>query len=565
MAYVRQVPQNIMTVELKIFDFMTLKQFGISVTLILISFLIYFIFSAFSPWNIVIPALIVIVGAIVMFVPFNGEPFQEFISNYLEAMISPQRRIWHKKGIILKTAADKARIYQYGTEGVASRPLISNMQLAQDQQQQSPEQSMLDKAESEFLQNSANVNIDQPVQIQNGSYTPPMQKNLASNSNVVRGGGNHSLHENQANISKKTLFNSVNVSANNQNTVSSPSTTQVASNLQQKHQNQRLNDEAAVKNYIFGSIEDYDNKPVSNAVVYIKRSDDQNVLEFLYTNDAGEFKTNYEYEKGSYVIQVVFDDSIFNTVTIEHEPIDPHPVLIHPVDYEQYQLNKAKEESSLSKEVHMLAENGVFAGNYDASLFSLGSEYEESNSFTTSNQKSVSINRDTDIDIDRQNNLPQGPAARTFSSGGYYNAANNLFDEFNSHRVVNNYKDTTSNTPPSTNTSNPPLQNLHYFDFNKMPNVNLALDPSVNLPNSINGIIVGPNKQGLAGILIQVFDKNGGLVTSTITDANGVFHSFSPLPNGDYVLYLSKNNQFLVAFTLKTFGSIIPPKLIQFI
>lgn len=580
MAYVRQVPQNIMTVELKIFDFMTLKQFGISVALVIISFLIYFIFSAFSPWNIIIPAVILIVGGIVLFVPFNGEPFQEFVSNYLESMVSPQRRLWHKKGIILKTAADKARIYQYGADAIGSVPLGQNMSLVQNNDMQTQEQSMLDQAEKEFLK--AEVKIEEsPTSSQHNSYTPPTNKSPTNANVMMNSNSTNAVQENRANISQKTLFNSVKISNNNPNNNNnsnnasqtvSPGNTMIQAPQKSTHE---FIDDAAVKNYIFGSVEDYEDKPIENALVYLKNPNDLNTIEFIYTNEAGEFKTNYEYPKGHYVLQVVYNDAEFNTITIEHTPIDPQPIYIHPSDYDQYKLQQSQKNTEVSNEVKKLAEDGVFTGNYDASLFSFGSDYDESlNSYNVSNVQQTppsTTNNDAynnepdDVQHNVQHITTRQEKPNTARTSVYNYNTNNLFEEFNSQRIVNDYKDISSNASNAPHTLNQ-QQNIRYFDFNAMPNINLAIDPSLlNVPNTLNGIIVGPNKQGIAGIVIQVFDKNGHLVTSTITDHNGIFHSFSSLPNGDYVMYLSKNNQLLVAFNLKTSGSKIPPKIIQFV
>ncbi len=222
-----------------------------------------------------------------------------------------------------------------------------------------------------------------------------------------------------------------------------------------------------------------------------------------------------------------------------------------------------------------MAEDGVFTGNYDASLFSFGSDYDESlNSYNVSNVQQTppsTTNNDAynnepdDLQHNVQHITTQQEKPNTARTSVYNYNTNNLFEEFNSQRIVNDYKDISSNASNAPHTLNQ-QQNIRYFDFNAMPNINLAIDPSLlNVPNTLNGIIVGPNKQGIAGIVIQVFDKNGHLVTSTITDHNGIFHSFSSLPNGDYVMYLSKNNQLLVAFNLKTSGSKIPPKIIQFV
>ncbi len=149
MAYgTRPVPQNIMSVEFKLFDFMTLKQFIYGFVLVLISGALFYFIQ--GPWRIVLPLFLMIGGIVVIFVPFNGEPFSEFISSYLEALILPQRRVWHRKGFIVKTAMQKARMYRYGdeaeNEGENSFKYLENAS-----QQKTEVQTALDTEEQKFL------------------------------------------------------------------------------------------------------------------------------------------------------------------------------------------------------------------------------------------------------------------------------------------------------------------------------------------------------------------------------------------------------------------------------
>lgn len=96
------VPGNIMSVEFKLFDFMTLKQF---LYLVVSSFLSYVLFT-FLPDSIfkwLIPFIITTFGIIVAFVKFNGEPFEVYTTNFLLGIIEPQRRVWSKTPIVKKT------------------------------------------------------------------------------------------------------------------------------------------------------------------------------------------------------------------------------------------------------------------------------------------------------------------------------------------------------------------------------------------------------------------------------------------------------------------------------
>lgn len=89
------VPGNIMSVEFKLFDFMTLKQFLYLVVCAAFSYL----FFGILPDNIfkfLIPGVIMIAGIIIAFVQFNGEPFEVYTTNFILGVIQPQRRVWSK-------------------------------------------------------------------------------------------------------------------------------------------------------------------------------------------------------------------------------------------------------------------------------------------------------------------------------------------------------------------------------------------------------------------------------------------------------------------------------------
>ena len=833
MAYgARPVPQNIMSVEFKIFDFMTLKQFGISVALMLVCFALYFVLGA--PWGIVISLLIIVVGGIVIFVPFNGEPFQEFLSSYMEAMISPQRRVWHKKGIVVKSAAEKARFYRYGNDPI---PETENKFKFADQNniKITQEQNKLDSAEQQFLQkeegnpqpafakatvgafqaqNNSGTNISQksvknginlgkfipgfgkqnqknqqqqmnPQQPQNqqqnnqqqgvsnaaasASNAASPQSNAASSASDAAAQYNLNQYlapnqngsqpvanpapypqqqipqsSNPSNQNPQAPFANSNMQANpqqvpnNQNFAPQQPVQQTNQNFQQQNNvaasqqqaqqtvNQEVglptflkkeesvnvlqsnpqptipnintqqitqqpnaniqapvissqpsspvsqnpqqqnpqtppannsnhiapkvsqldeDDETAVKNYIFGSVENYEDKPVKGAAVILKTLDGSKNLEVINTNDAGEFKTNYEYKAGQYKLYVNADGKDFNEVVITNEPVDPVPFTIHPKDYDQKKkeiaANQVVEETT-NQEVS----DGIFEGAYDANMFNLGTDYLDQEQSSVNSAQSTDPNLQTsnynlqsenvtsqanqltsqqanssDLSVEASAKEEPIPAAGSNTyHAAYSDQANNMFDQMMGGRVTNDYMtpEPTSIEDIATNkSSGPNLQSTNYnvqspnpqpvpnsgqvyqqtskqddnsaqssaqvnqqtsqqvnnpvsndveiFPFEDMTNANVPFENNlVTLPNTINGILVGPNGAGLDNTQVRILDLQNQLITSMNSDQTGRFYSYSPLPNGTYIIYLSKNNQNLVGFKVDLNGKVIPPKYISF-
>jgi hypothetical protein len=471
MAYgARPVPQNIMSVEFKIFDFMTLKQFGISVALLIFAFLLFYILPA--PWNIVIPLLIIVFGGIIIFVPFNGEPFQDFLSSYMEAMISPQRRVWHKKGIIVKSAAEKAQFYRYGNDPVSADKSNFNMPL-QDQRNNDPILIKLEDEEKKFMQqkdddavlgtnktqNLQQVNYIQtnisPKSIKN-SYQLPQeqsQNNFISHGSVMNS-QNQSVNQQQSqnvsisnesqNSNLQLNSQATNIQSNPQNSQNFSATANIPQSIQEPHKNQPTNftqtiapqntterDESSiVKNYIFGSVEKAPDKPAVNAIVTVFDSNNRN-LEFITTNVSGEFKTSYEYEAGNYRLNVNYDGKELNDINIIHEPIDPAPVIITPKE-DQY-FNQDQNTQEVSTQVDQ-RNDGVFDGAYDAGMFNLGHDYlEQRYDEVIQNQRNQNqISQEPDLEINYiepglYSNEGVGLEQKRHSA--YSNQANNLFNQ----------------------------------------------------------------------------------------------------------------------------------------
>lgn len=91
----RQVPQNIMSVEFKLFDFMTLKQFVVLCVSGGLGFLFFALLGGI--FKFLIPFIIILAGIIVAFAKYNGEPFAVFVTYFILAVLSPQKRVWKKK------------------------------------------------------------------------------------------------------------------------------------------------------------------------------------------------------------------------------------------------------------------------------------------------------------------------------------------------------------------------------------------------------------------------------------------------------------------------------------
>lgn len=434
MAYgVRSVPQNIMSVEFKLFDFMTLRQFIMTFVIVIFSGL-FFVFLP-GAWKVVVPLFLIIIGGVVIFVPFNGEPFQEFLSSYMEALILPQRRVWHRKGVVVKTARERARMYRLGSD-YKTEDEENAFKFAQ-QQRQIPEQQTLDATEQKFIEDEAKASPKPVTYVQPTEKQNPYPMNSNTNGTNVSSRTVHASvdldqlqkpqpiqqsnmpsgpsSQSQLGMSTQPVGQIVQPSVQsqipaqqpqqettpkNQQLVNQPQPVFIKQESQQPapaqplqtalqaelHQSaQELNgmiapkkdiskeeDEFAPKNYIFGNVEKNNDEPVKGAGIVIRKGDEN--LEVVYSTENGDFQSHYEYKAGQYILYVNVDSKEFNEIEVAHDPIDPMPVVIRP----KFSLAVAETEEFVDEDAIIKSfDNEIFDGTYDSKVFDLGPNYDE--------------------------------------------------------------------------------------------------------------------------------------------------------------------------------------------
>ena len=493
MAYrVRNVPQNIMQYELKIFEFMSVKQFFILFAVIAFCIALFYLLP--GVWNIVVPGFILILSLIALFMPFNGEPFHVFISNFLDALVEPQVRVWHKKGIVLKSAAEKALYYTYGEEIPLSR-LTNFVNRSGDNQARTTNQgSELDRLESDFLSRSSQLEKELSQMGNKGKFINSAGNNLTHTTNIP-----------------SDVFGSIQLNSPNKNTSSESTTSSYI-----KRESEIIDE--SLKNYIFGYVEDQNETPIQGATVVIKKANQDEKLEILNTNSAGEFKTYSEYPEGQYNITVFYNGDTFRDLVIYHNPVDPVPVIVSPKVEEDVNKTEIQDDVVSAPETTV---DGTFIGEYNFDAFSvenlLSTELDIDNKALV-DQKDVSF---------RQETVSQNSDSVVKTGGVSY--------EF-------------------------PVDFLSLPDMD----VNFAreLDTSlIYLFNTLNGVVVDGGNNPISGVQISIWDRDGKLVNSCISNELGYFYSISPIPDGDYVV-IAKNGTTMRRFFVEMNGKVIKPKVI---
>ena len=120
------IPKNLMDVEFKLFGSLTVKQFGSLALSFLFAVLIHL-----SPLPAVIelPLKIAFVGIGfgMAFVKIHGQTFDKYMTNFLMAMLTPQRMIWKKENKAPKSLTQSFAVPQVKKKDTRKRELIENI------------------------------------------------------------------------------------------------------------------------------------------------------------------------------------------------------------------------------------------------------------------------------------------------------------------------------------------------------------------------------------------------------------------------------------------------------
>lgn len=592
MAYTsKPVPQNIMSVEFKLFDILTVKQFIISFILVAISGVIFYFLD--GAWRVILPMMILGTGAVVLFVPFNGEPFQDFLGAFMEAIISPQRRIWNKKGIIVKSALKKARVFQFGNDPKADE--TNNFKYADQTNiiKVGSDKQILDQQEESFLKDPKAEAMQ---------FVPPkarvdnFQNNSSTNSNQIAGGSGQGTNPNsRINLNqfpqKPALAQGANPSP-----PQSPVNVQIPAgvHLNNNAQAQGVSNQPTqspkedvddidiiiedtgrlsaaeestlqIKNYIFGNVEGENGNPVENAAVVL-RQESRN-LEVMTTNAGGDFQSKNEYPEGMYSIFVNKDGFDFNEVSIKHNPANPEPVIVRPKVSTIKDAQHEKTQSVISNE-------GVFAGNYDEKVFDLGSDYENSmvaeNTESDFEKNAISQNLQPSFDnVQTQSNIiePLIPNnnTQTVDQNTYHpNIEVNLSPANNQQNINPVVQDQVIMQNQNTGYSYNSQDFISFTNLSPVDTNSFVLNPAfITIPSTLNGIILDKNNQGVGGAIIFVYNQRNELIRTLASDPQGIFYSYSSFGSGKYIIKIQRDGLSFPSYEVELTGLSIEPKVIR--
>jgi len=115
------VPQNILDVEFKLFGSLTIKQFAYIAGAAFIGLIFYFIFNSL-PW-LMWPLILVCValGIALALVKINQRPFDVWLTNYIVAVMTSQRSIYHKSKKTVSILSSLGDRLLENTENVAAK------------------------------------------------------------------------------------------------------------------------------------------------------------------------------------------------------------------------------------------------------------------------------------------------------------------------------------------------------------------------------------------------------------------------------------------------------------
>ncbi|MHB8442908.1 MAG: carboxypeptidase regulatory-like domain-containing protein [Patescibacteria group bacterium] len=93
------IPQNIMSIQFKLIGNMSMRQFLIIATPLLIGFIMYVV-KISNYVTIPFTAIFVLLALAIAFIPIDDRPLDEWITNFIVAIRNPTQRVWKKNEVI---------------------------------------------------------------------------------------------------------------------------------------------------------------------------------------------------------------------------------------------------------------------------------------------------------------------------------------------------------------------------------------------------------------------------------------------------------------------------------
>lgn len=320
-----RVPQSVFDVEFKLFDIMSMKQFVIVMVTAGFAVAFYFLLdkitAPFIKWLIVIT--IVIVGLVVAFLKVQGEPFEVYVTNFLLALVSPQRRVWSKTNELPEYLKDSnkptvqqttalAEKAQKATAPQLSAETLQAVAAAQEKaraQQNARPTTEMDIIEKEYLEGKlpvfgavkqAPAPAPQPA-VQQSTPTAPQPQFAPA-----------PVPQQQPTIEPAPAPEPVFQPEPQQVPVSTQTQAQPQMNIgDQLVPIESLNSSAATPpqnalrpNVLSGEIYSSDGKPLSTTIINI-RQENGPIIRALTSNALGQFASSDPLQNGRYVLELV--------------------------------------------------------------------------------------------------------------------------------------------------------------------------------------------------------------------------------------------------------------------
>ena len=210
------MPQNIMDVEFKLFGSLTVRQFANLAICIVSAVIVYFFgIPAIIKWPIIV--FLVMLGLALALVKINGQSFGTWMSNFILAMFTSQRKIWRKSPKVPEILTKTYKPQVSKEQIVASRKKELPPFLREDIQKtrdivDSEEEERLKKLETYIYDTAKSpglgINLEKVDEKKENPVVNPSEMSMASNQNPVQ--------ENSFSFQQSDNYSVVGKSMNNQ-------------------------------------------------------------------------------------------------------------------------------------------------------------------------------------------------------------------------------------------------------------------------------------------------------------------------------------------------------------
>lgn len=537
------VPQNIMDVEFKLFGSFTIRQFMNLAVCIGFALGVYAMpLPDVLKWPIIV--LLVLLGLALALLTINGQPFSVWLGNFLNALMTSQRRVWKKSPRTPDILRTEQKISGKYTTHLISKstklksfdmPLLKEEVFDEVDRADKVEEENLDRLNKHFVANYSESQRQPSQIVEKQEQKIPEQPIINRHTNGLAGTALTEKEVERVQVVKPKIQNT-------------PQT--VDSNAPKPSIRESLDFDMDMSEDPLDALKE--ESPIPNSK--FPNSSDEAFTQFdnsQKTEDRGQ-ESGVGREPNSLDVKLKQDD-ITNSKPETDKPLSDN--LETEISKEDFEKSFEGGSSKLNEEADVLAK--PIPAPINASKVEQPEIFEKK-----SEPKIVEDEVKQESIVTPIQSTPQ--VSFTDEKDREIERLKKQIEEFQNQIRSQNQEDDNDlelqrNLAEKIDMMSAEIKSLRERVDGQSTKPIPELKPqSTDRPNIVNGIVVDKEDNPVSGVSVEVKDSQGFPLRKTISDKNGLFTMSTPLPNGEYILDFEKVGKVFTDYKINLTGTVVP-------